>query len=87
MNEQMELQRAIDAMSFAMQELRLYLDTHPADTAGIALFNQYANRMAALQAQYQRLYGPLDADTPNQGNTWRWINDPWPWEAAANAEV
>lgn len=87
MNEQETLQRNIDALSFAMQELRLFLDTHPADTAGIALFNKYAQKLATLQAEYERLYGPLNADSPNVGSTWRWVKDPWPWEAAANAEV
>ncbi|MFT8889589.1 MAG: spore coat protein CotJB [Ethanoligenens sp.] len=87
MNEQMTLLQNIAAIDFAMQELRLFLDTHPADTTGIALFNKYQQKHSALVKEYTRSYGPLDWNTPNTGNTWQWVKNPWPWEAMANPEV
>lgn len=87
MNEKMTLLRNIDAIAFTVHELRLFLDTHPTDTTGIALFNKYQQKLNVLVAEYTRTYGPIDSNTPNTGDTWQWVKDPWPWEAAANTEV
>ena len=87
MTEQMTLLRQIDALDFAMQEVRLYLDTHPTDTTGITLFNQYQQRWQALMTEYERTYGPLRSSSLNAGDTWQWVKDPWPWEAAANMSM
>lgn len=87
MNEQATLLRNIAAIGFSMQELRLFLDTHPADATGIALFNKYQQKLSVLTAEYTRAYGPIDSNTANAGSTWQWVKDPWPWEAAANPEV
>ena len=35
---------AIGAVSFAMDELRLFLDTHPGDSGALNLFTEYMNR-------------------------------------------
>ncbi len=84
MNEKMTLEQNISALEFAMHELRLYLDTHPKDTTAIALFNKYQQKLKVLTNEYNRQFGPIDWNTPNAGNTWKWVQDPWPWEISAN---
>ena len=36
-----------------------------------------------LTAEYEKRYGPV---TPmaNEGERWKWIDGPWPWEAGGN---
>ena len=39
-----ELMREIQSISFCMDELRLFIDTHPDCSEAIALFNEYAEK-------------------------------------------
>ncbi|NBH73038.1 spore coat protein CotJB [Clostridiaceae bacterium] len=64
---------------FALDEVNLYLDTHPADSQAMEYYQyiQKANQDAV--AAYEQSYGPLMANQVD-ANTWNWINSPWPWE-------
>ena len=73
-----EMLMQIKEYDFALDELNLYLDTHPDDSQALCLQNNYANALRNLERQYQRVYGPLTANCPC--NKWRWIEEPWPWE-------
>ncbi len=73
------LMNQINEASFAMDEILLFLDTHPDDAAAMEYYrNAAAMRHQAMDA-YQRQFGPLMVDGVF-GNSWDWINDPWPWE-------
>jgi spore coat protein JB len=85
MNEKNSLLRNLGAISFTMYDLHLYLDTHPYDAAALSLYNRYKQKYLILVAEYERNYGPLTAVNAAVGDKWQWINDPWPWEYAANA--
>ncbi len=87
MNQKNMLLQNITALGFSMLDLHLYLDTHPNDINAISLFNQYRQKYIILVAEYERTYGPLTAMNGASDNTWKWINDPWPWEYDANVEV
>ena len=68
---------------FALDEVTLYLDTHPSDNQAIEYY-QYVKRMnQEAMAAYEKVYGPLMI---NQviGNGWNWVNNPWPWEGGCN---
>lgn len=75
-----ELLREVMAADFTVIELNLYLDTHPCDQRALAIFNNAVQRSKMLRENFERQYGPLTPMTPNMGNTWQWINDPWPWQ-------
>lgn len=77
-----ELLRRIQELEFIGVELTLYLNTHPDDANALADYNRVAMELVPLRRQYEQLYGPLTsyAMEPITGNTWRWIDDPWPWE-------
>ncbi len=73
------LMNQIDEASFAIDEILLFLDTHPNDLAALDYYrNAVAMRRQAMDV-YQRQFGPLMADSV-YSNRWDWINDPWPWE-------
>lgn len=71
----------IMALNFAINDLALYLDTHPNDRNAIRLHCEYSERQISLTEEYQRLYGPLTINF--MSDTWDWIDEPWPWERGA----
>ncbi len=82
MNVRQELLNQIRAIEFMTVELNLYLDTHPCDMRALKEYNMYTQQLMTLKAQYERQYGPLSnfGTALNQGMSWRWIEEPWPWE-------
>ena len=77
MNKREKLLRSISAVQFALWELHLYLNTHPADMEALSLHEQYEMKLAKLRAEYEEKYGPL---TPMRGEGIDWLKNPWPWE-------
>lgn len=81
MNEQADMLTKIDALSFAMIDLQLYLDTHPTDRNVLNLFNRYREEKINRVKAYEAKYGPLTIDSDSLNNyPWSWIDNPWPWE-------
>lgn len=76
----------LQALGFAVNELALYLDTHPEDTEALQLYRQYQELYAQGAVQYGKKYGPMTHNMPVDHETYTWINDPWPWEFTANKE-
>lgn len=71
----------IQKVDFALVELNLFLDTHPADMQALQQFNQLAQLRKQLMASFEQKYGPQ----MNFGNSfsrypWQWIDTPWPWQ-------
>ena len=66
-----QLMRFITEVSFAMDDIALYLDLHP-------------SCKHALSKDYISLYGPLNKYQVNDDNYFTWVNDPWPWEREGN---
>lgn len=64
---------------FAMDDVLLYLDTHPSDAAALSYYKQAAAIRNSAVAAYESQYGPL---TVNQvkGDRWSWVTETWPWE-------
>lgn len=77
-NTRKEMLMKIKEYDFALDELNLYLDTHPDDAKALCLHNNYSRTLRDLETEYQRVYGPLTANYPC--NKWRWLEEPWPWE-------
>ncbi|WP_254639194.1 spore coat protein CotJB [Cohnella sp. GbtcB17] len=71
----------IQKVDFALVELNLFLDTHPADMQALQQFNQLAQLRKQLMASFEQKYGPQ----MNFGNSfsrypWQWVDTPWPWQ-------
>ena len=75
---------AIGAVSFAADELRLYLDTHPDSQEALSLFTAYTEQRRDLIARYTEAFGPIDSYDFNDNGSWTWNQDPMPWKAEAN---
>ncbi len=72
----------INAVSLAMQDTVLFLDTHPNNKAALAYFDECSNMRNEALKEYAKKYGPLLVDdvTMSDEDYWNWINQPWPWE-------
>jgi len=70
----------LQALSFVITELGLYLDTHKDDTEAFQLFQQYAKLAKEGKRRYEAAYGPLTQKGTAQESNYTWLNDPWPWE-------
>lgn len=80
-NEKEALLYQVMQYKFALNDLDLYLDTHPNDKEMIALYNKYLAIEKQMCDKYENMYGPLTLDSNYLGtNTWNWKNSPWPWE-------
>ena len=69
----------LQALEFVVLELGIYLDTHPEDEEAFQLFRQYVALERSARAAYEETNGPLMKDSAVNFGTYRWLNDPWPW--------
>jgi len=69
----------IMAADFMLEDLELYLNTHPYDQRALCIYMNYVPKAKWLRCNYERIYGPITA-TASCSYPWPWINSPWPWE-------
>lgn len=80
-----EMKLDLQATRFSIEELALYLDTHPDDMRAVCMHNQQAKNYRKLSDEYQKVYGPLNIMYPC--NSWRWLEEPWPWQTTNNCPM
>ena len=73
-----EMLQKIMCYKFAINDLALYLDTHPDNQKALCLHREYCKVLKDLTDKYQKMFGPLTIEFPC--NKWRWLEEPWPWE-------
>ena len=76
----------LQVLAFAIQELALYLDTHREDREAMELYHTYQQMYHKGMMEFGDAGKPLNHHTPGKGKQYRWLDDPWPWEYAANKE-
>jgi len=69
----------IMALSFAINDLNLYLDLHSENKEMFNLFKKYVEEKDVLCKEYERIYGPLEI-TGDKGTKYDWLDSPWPWD-------
>lgn len=80
MNPKEKLYRTIQMYGFALDEIRIYLDTHPRCRHGLEYYHKYKKLHDEAVSEYIRLFGPLTANQVESEDNWTWVNEPWPWE-------
>lgn len=75
-----QLLKLVYQTGFAMDDVNLFLDTHPCDQNALNYY-QYVSRLRSeAMAAYQAQCGPLMVDQVKSCDYWNWVDDKWPWE-------
>ena len=62
-----ELLQFIDQVSFAIDDLLLFLDTHPKEKRALEYYSELSARRNELLEKYAKFYGPLDGTAVSMG--------------------
>lgn len=89
MADKAQLLNEIYDTSFALNDLTLYLDTHPEDAQALSEFHQLKNRRKTAMSAFEQDYYPLTVDCISGGkNGWTWGDTPAPWKGGmTNVEL
>lgn len=80
-----KLMRNVQEESFAVDEARLYLDTHPTDKKAQMFFDRHNQARKKAMELYEQQYGALLTDNLQaEKDGWTWINPPFPWDGGEN---
>ncbi len=74
------MEKEIARVSFTMDELRLFLDTHPCDKEALSAFRELRKKREKLLESYEAQFGPMEAYRAGGTDKWNWVSQPWPWE-------
>lgn len=74
----------LQALLFVVAELGMYLDTHQDDAEAFRLFQQYTQMAREAKQRYEEMHGPLTMLSAGERETYRWLDDPWPWDFENN---
>lgn len=99
MPERSQLLQQINEVSFVVNDLNLYLDTHPLDQEALDAFGRAMNQRKQLLESYAKEYEPLTMncvcpDTNNKTETktkypgqrhFTWSDGPLPWDNQGGA--
>lgn len=80
MSEREKLLREYQEADFALLDVTLYLDTHPADKRALEYFDKMQKLRNELKEAFTDKFGALQSNEVETGNYFSWVNDPWPWE-------
>lgn len=80
MDTKSKLLNNIQKYDFALDEIRIYLDTHPNCKNGLKYFHKYKKLQNEAVLEYNQLYGPITSEQVKSKEHWTWVNEPWPWE-------
>jgi spore coat protein JB len=70
----------ITATSFVMDDLRLFLDTHPRDREALEYWDRVQRVRNEAVHEYTKCYGPIEMYNVENDDRWTWAEGPWPWE-------
>lgn len=77
--EKEQLLLKIQELSFAVNDLNLYLDIYPNDEKVFHLFKKYVIELNKLNTIYAERFDAIEI-TQDLGTSFTWYNHPWPWE-------
>lgn len=66
-------------LSFAINDLNLYLDINPDDQAMYNIFKNYVNAYNSCLDEYEKKYNIIELNNDDKNN-YTWYKNPWPWE-------
>ncbi len=80
MSEQKKMMEAVYTNGFALDEARLFLDTHPTDHQALEFYRRKAALYRQALEAYEEKFGPIRPENGAIDGHWGWAEGPWPWE-------
>ncbi len=80
MESKQKLMNHITLSSFGINDINLFLDTHPENKDAIKLYQQYRKIRDDAISKLTENYGPLTPYDSEDTASWTWIETPWPWQ-------
>jgi len=77
----------ISKAGFVLNDLALYLDTHPTDINALRHYEFYQKKHSELTREYESRYNSLTRKMTGNSDRWTWTDGPWPWEKEYNEEI
>lgn len=75
-----EALRRVQETDFVLDDVGLFLDTHPTNQAALNFFRQYQQEHTEAVADFESQFGPLVSEDTDTTQGWTWVQGPWPWE-------
>ena len=85
-SEREQLLLEIMELSFAINDLNLYLDLHPMDEEVLKEFKAIVEKCCAKEMEFVHKFGPLELIDSDNTKEFKWIEDPWPWQNEGGAK-
>ena len=79
-NDKQTLYRNINEVSFVLDDLRLYIDTHYDCADAISMYEDLSILRRKLVEEYTKKYGAIEAYYPGTDGGWGWNTEKMPWE-------
>lgn len=73
------------ALSFAVNDLNLYLDLHPSNEEVFKKYKEYVDEYKSMCKEFEQKYGPLKL-TESTGSKYTWLDSPWPWDSMGGSK-
>ena len=77
MNDRAKMLKKLQAASFALDDIQLFLDTHPNDRNALECFAKYQRIYEELCAEFEEKFGALTAKKVDTNKGWTWVENPW----------
>ena len=77
-----ELDYAITKVSFAMDDTRLFLDTHPECIEAMEYFKKLQIIRHRLMKEYTERFGTIYSYNMGDSDNWSWNEGPFPWNSS-----
>lgn len=74
------LMKKIYEYGFAVDDVILFLDTHPDDADALAYYQKMRDAYEQVYHEYVTTVRPLKFTEVDTADGWNWLDDPWPWE-------
>ena len=77
-----QMLREISEVSFAVNDIHLFLNTHPCDEKAMSYFREMNEKRNDMLHEFAEAYGPLTISEAglSENDTWKWMEQPFPWE-------
>lgn len=85
--KQCEMLKCITETGFALDDARLFLDTHPHEEKAMEYYEKLRVTKKRLTQEYAEMFSPLLPDDVSKCEKFMWAEGPWPWQYEANFEM